>query len=151
MKLYVNYHSETDVEVDTLGEDGPYSGFRETSTSLTVRHLSRNSKETFFDDLDVTDEVFKADKAYLIVVRYSTGSTFGRDSGCYKFVAVFASKEDAIKVATEIDTHYKEKDNGFSFSPSIKNPAYGSTIHCAWVGYFERLESVDIEALAIED
>jgi hypothetical protein len=149
-KLYINYRSYTYVEEDTLGEDGPYTGFRETSTDLTVNHLSRNSKETFFDDIEVSDEVFKADKAYLIIVRYSTGSTFGRDSGCYKFVAVFASKEDAIKVATEIDNHYKN-EKSHSFRPTIKNLAYGSTIDCAWRGYFERLESVDIEALAIED
>lgn len=152
-KLYIDFTATEDVDEDTYGDDGPYTGYRETSTSIDVRSLHRTPVETFGEDVAVDAKTFNAKEGYLVVVRYSTGSTFGRENGKYLFVAVFADRDDADALAAEIE---KDNDNSsrkdkWTFNPKTPNVAYAKDgIHCSWKGYFERLERVDVESLRIK-
>jgi hypothetical protein len=152
-KLYVDFTATEDVEEDTYGDDGPYTGYRETSTSIDIHSLSRESVETFGEDVEVDDKTFTAKEGYLVVVRYSTGSTFGRERGKYLFIAVFDDLDDAESLAAEIkkDSAAGNRNDKWTFIPKTPNVAYAKDgIHCSWKGYFERLESVDVESLRIK-
>lgn len=147
-KLHINYdaNSHTDSDNDE-GDGSPYSGYRSTYIDLTVHGLTRSSKESFGDSLDVDDKVYAGDEGWLVVVRYSTGSTFSKESGAYKFIAVFQRRAAAQTLADEIKKDYRESKN-FKFLPKTKNPAY-DVIYCSWKGYFERLEQVQVLGLGI--
>jgi hypothetical protein len=148
-KLHIDYNATTETIEDTYGDEGPYTGYRETSIDLTVNKLTRNAVEAFGEDLIVDDETFNAKVGYLVIVRYRTGSTFGSESGCYSFIAVFPNREDADKLANEIESNVKVKDD-YTFHPKTKNVAYEKEgIYCSWKGYFERLEHVDVKLLDI--
>lgn len=154
-KLYISYDARREAIEDTRGCDGPYTGHCETETDLTVNYLCKESVETFGSDIEVTDEVFNLQKAYFVVVRYSTGDTFSRNRGEYSFIAVFPSFKEANILKKEIEMWaegYEDNKHGkYSFAPSIKNPAYEKELNCPWHGYFESLDHVEIHALSIED
>ena len=152
-KLYIDFTATEDVGEDTYGDNGPYTGYRETHTSIDVRSLHREPVETFGEDVDVDAKTFNAKEGYLVIVRYSTGSTFGHETGKYLFVAVFTDRDDADALAAEIEKDNKNSRNKdkWTFNPKTPNVAYTEGgIHCSWKGYFERLESVDVESLRIK-
>ena len=147
-QLYIDFESRSTTISDDYGCNGPYTGFRETETTIDVNGLLRESEETFGETVDVSDETYKADAGWLVVVRYSTGGTFSREHGRYEFVAVFNNVREAKALAKEIQ---KDNDSSkkFSFTPQTKNVAYNE-IHCSWKGYFERLENVEVLGLEIQ-
>lgn len=55
-------------------------------------------------DVDATDW----DKAYVVVVRYADGGTFGGTFGYHKFVGVYNNKEEAESRRREIIDNLKE-------------------------------------------
>jgi hypothetical protein len=154
-KLFISYDAERDVIEDTRGKDGPYSGHCETSTSLSVNCLCRESPETFGTDIEVSPKVYNSEKAYLVVARYSTGDTFSRNRGEYAFIAVFPNSKEAGILKKEIEKHseeyYDDKHQESSFESAMENPAYGTKLYCPWIGYFDRLEYVEIYSLAVEE
>lgn len=77
-----------------------------------------NSWETFEFDGYVPSEV------YIVWVRYSTGSTFGHESGRMLVLGAYETEEEAIAEVKLVN--------------SGKHPK-----HYTWDGYFEKLESVD--------
>lgn len=93
-----------------------------------LRHDSKDfshSVETIYADFDIT----KAQGAYLVVVRFSDGDTFGRTLGYHSVDGVYETKEKAQVSVKEIeDTRYKE-----------------------WKSFFGRFESVEIVYMKIGD
>ena len=154
-QLYIDYDAESVVIEDTQGENGPNTGHCETETSLSVKGLYRSSPETIGTDIRVSDDCFDVKIGYLVVVRYSTGSTNGSERGAYKFVAVFSDADNAEKLSKEIkkqNKKYGTQRTGFTFKPKTKSPNFDSGIlYCSWNGYFERLQDVEIHSLRIKD
>lgn len=76
---------------------------------------------------------------YAVVGFYSDGDTFHHSSGNMHIVDVYGNLEKANAVA---DMLRKEKDEA---NASI----FGSKYHVPWGGYFSRLESIQVEVLAM--
>lgn len=152
LELHVDYDSETETISDTLGEDGPWSGYREEDIYLTVNSLRRDTNDAFCESIKVTEDMFNADELFLVVVRYSDGSTFGQTSGLYEFVAAFDNEKDCKELREEIKLDARKSSYGFR--PKTKNINYSSSrglLYTPWKGYFARLSSVEILSLPVLD
>lgn len=77
------------------------------------------------------EEPIVQDTAWVVFVRYTTGCTFGRITGCGHVVAVVASKWRAEDIASQVrDGRYR------GYKP--------------WEGYFESFELCDIKEMVVE-
>lgn len=83
--------------------------------------------ETVCLDFDPSTE----DTLHIVIVRYSTGSTFGRTLGCWHIEGAYVSYEEAESVAKAIEA---DKYKG-TYKP--------------WEGYFERLEGTDVYSMQL--
>ncbi|AVD99299.1 hypothetical protein SEA_BILLNYE_116 [Streptomyces phage BillNye] len=83
-------------------------------------------------------EAEPGDTVYAVIVRYSTGDTFGREEGLAICLDVFTDAdkaEELAKAAREVD-EFRMTVNGVEY-------------YVSWVGYFEHLEDVVVEELVV--
>jgi len=86
-------------------------------------------KETLYDV-----DAQQGDLVHLLVVRYTTGSTFGTSYGHWYIEGVYKDAKEATEIADKIRTGtYKQE--GRTYLP--------------WEGYFERLEDIQIYSLIV--
>lgn len=91
---------------------------------------SEKIKEWIREQVDVSFEPKVEQEVYVVVVRYTTGGTFGRTLGAWYIEGVYEHQGQADKVVKAI-----EKDKYQGYKP--------------WIGYFEHLESVDYERMTV--
>ena len=132
--LYVSYESKCiNVTEDTLGSDGPYSGFREDDWDYTLSAVYTRPPVNITADYDyarLRGATKIPDKVWVLYVRYSTGDTFSHSHGRGAVVNVYATQAQARKDQKLIEEgKYK----------------YSGT----WTGYFEQLEGTGIEELEV--
>lgn len=103
-------------------------------------------------DLVVGFEI-KPDKTYYLVsVIYSTGDSFSHHSGKIDYIELYESLEMAEATKKMILDSYALKDKEESYSVEILNNA-GTPYKISsssWVGYFESLEDVQIDAIKLK-
>jgi hypothetical protein len=125
--VYVSYESKCiDVLEDTLGDDGPYSGFREDDWSYEVLDVYAEPPvgvTTDWEQAKLVGSYKVPERVWLVVVRYSTGDTFSHSSGQGAIANAYVDESRAWKDARLIEDG--------------KWPEYA-----AWTGYFESVESV---------
>jgi hypothetical protein len=119
-----SYRGETDKEVWGFSAKYVEKGAKP--------HYGMSSTGAFECDAKPGDVVFA------VVVRYATGDTFGRDGGQTTVMDVFT---DAHKATGLYQACQSEKDFSLTFE--------GKQYYVAWNGYFETLESVDIQTLVV--
>jgi hypothetical protein len=73
------------------------------------------------------------DAVYLVVIKYSTGNTFGRSGGHIALAGAFDSSDKAEQLAEAVR----------------KSKVAGEYGYLPWVGYFERVEDVSVEKTRI--
>lgn len=97
---------------------------------------------------DVTEEVFKADQVFLVIVRYYDGGTFGRTCGNYKVQGSFLTEKEALDFAESIEngTYEKEAEKARKKSKSVFGGPY-----MPWVGYFSGLEGVEVHCFSVQN
>jgi len=118
MKVYLKY---TEYSIDESNE----SDFSEEYTTLSVDGLYKEKPSCGYYETFEIDDKKRGTKLYIVVVRYSTGSTFGQSNGCSYFEGIYNTAEEAGAIS---DSIYKNKYLGYR----------------PWHGYFERLEDVEI-------
>lgn len=95
----------------------------------------------------------KPDKTYYLVsVIYSTGDSFSHHSGKIDYIELYESLEMAEATKKMILDSYALKDKEESYSVEILNnsgTAYKIS-SSSWVGYFESLEDVQIDAIKLK-
>jgi hypothetical protein len=98
---------------------------------------------SFCDSVDIAlnFKAKKGDTVYVVVVTYEDGDTFGRSYGNICVVDVFENEEEAEKIASIIYGDEKKSDKDDIFDKKVKRSFKG---YAPWVGYFERLQSVDV-------
>lgn len=97
------------------------------------------------DVFEVSDD---AEVLVGVIVRYTTGNTFGNTSGVVQVMDVFDNIEDAealIKVLT--DDQYKGSGSGrhYNWNREYKGKEY----YVNWLGYFESLDSIEAMVLTV--
>ncbi len=92
------------------------------------------------ETIEIDFDPAESEHLYVVVVRYSSGSTFGNTHGHWHIEGAYKSYEKAEKIERSIS-----KDDGCY--PSKKD--YKNRGYMPWVGHFESLEGVTVERLNI--
>lgn len=154
-RLYDNVHAIR-IEDDTYGErtrsaDPDDEWDRDdTHTSHVIRGFHAEPEEgARFTDLWVPYEPEYGVDYYLLYVVYSTGDSFGHDSGeGIEIIGLYT--KDELDVAREnrkrIEDHDNAKDQDFHVD--LLTPS-GQTFqqHTPWIGYFESIDYIELEAV----
>jgi hypothetical protein len=134
--LYLTYEERT-YGGSPINPEDSWPDYEDAHVEFYPRGLFKNREVAgLFPQGLMKDEVhgeFNAgDPAFMLVVRYETGNTFGRTLGYWHIEGVYQSRDfaEAIKKSIEDDTY------DVKYKP--------------WIGYFERLENVEIYPMVVE-
>lgn len=104
------------------------------------RYLNAHSGVEMFEcDAQVGDTV------YVVSVTYTTGDSFGNSKGNLAVAGVYNNTKDAIAVRTKIEEQPRKSGLNVTLSDGTVQKIYGP-----WMGYFERVEVVDIESFIVK-
>jgi len=104
-----------------------------------------------YPDIDLDVEV--GDIVYVVLLRYSTGDTFGNDDGEYAVADAFTDKE----LANELEEWYRRwTSSDYLMSRNGKSVPFtgefkGKEYRIPWAGYFEHFENVEIYDCLVEE
>lgn len=133
-RLYIDY-SEYITGGEAIG-DGPFCDhedeYREVYLNGVYRSMDSPKAPFFYDSKEVAEETFKKDTVYLVVVRYTTGNTFGTIHGAWHIEGIYPDAAQAAIACRKIEDGTYQ-----GYKP--------------WDGYFERLENVDIRQFDVKD
>lgn len=102
----------------------------------------KSANSTFPETIEIDFEPVVGKVYYLVVVRYTTGSTFGMSYGNWSVIGVFENVADAAAVKSAI----QKTDDGKTHTYECDVPTPNDPDHwCNWNGYFERLEEVQVD------
>lgn len=139
--LYIQDESYTEKTTSEPPEnEDPY--YRDsTHTTHSIQGISLKKRGSRYNETLELDYQPDADALhYLVYALYSTGDSFGHDSGRIEFIDLFKTESDAN------DCHelLKKAKDGSARIKSGGGKAY--TFSVPWIGYFDRLESIEIES-----
>lgn len=89
------------------------------------------------ESIEVPFDVGPGDTVYPVIVRYSTGSTFGRTDGLSTVIGAWRTYDQAVEAE-----RLARAATGFDYVTVGSQTFYTGT----WIGYFEYLEDVIIES-----
>lgn len=107
-------------------------------TNVSASITERERADGWGDDYlikEFEEDIPPGTPLFTVVADYSSGSTFGRSGGYAQVLDVFTSKDEAIALGQAAKTS-GERDYEFFYE--------GKNYHRSWVGFFERLQSLDV-------
>lgn len=137
-------HVVDDSHETNLGGSEP--DYQWTRDSTSTSHNIRGIKLSKAGDLEVSFKPIIGQTYFLLYVLYSTGDSFGHDSGNIEFIGLYRTDEVAKRNAERIRKSredYEKKCDVASFSVELETGAgklYKT--NTPWNGYFESLEDV---------
>lgn len=137
--LYIST-TETSTGGDPEDPDDQWTHHSDIIRTVSFDSVSRNSQGFWGcgSGFEVSEEVYKADKAFLVIARYYDGGTFGRTCGNWEIMGSFLTEKEAMAMADSIEDGTMEKNS--------------KTPYCLpWVGYFNGLEDVEVHCFTIQD
>lgn len=133
-KLYFHYEESSSGGETVAGQEGDaWPDYEDANTHFELLKCTLEKKENSFstETLSLSFLPEKNEEVYVVLVRYSSGNTFGRHNGCWYLEGVYKEKEEANIIVKKILD--KEYDG-----------------YVPWVGYFEYLESCDVIPMIVE-
>lgn len=122
--LSVSYREYTRVIREGGGK--PYSDSGTTETDFYVTGVFKEKTGGVYSNLvEVKDDYEEGDEAFVVVVRYDTGDTFGSSENCGCIVDVCKTEKEASAIAVLCE----DKTHPDSYM---------------WNGYFDRFRGVEI-------
>lgn len=116
-----------------IDPDDGWTDYEDEHVDFSLRHCYSTAEKVpdwLREQVDVDFKVKVGAEVDVVVVRYTTGGTFGRTLGYWYIEGIYPKGKQAEKV-----------------SKSIYNGTYEG--YKPWVGYFESLEQVEIETLTV--
>lgn len=102
----------------------------------------RGSYGSYTEEFEVPFDAPPGTVVYPVIVRYGTGSTFGRTDGLVTVLGVWEKYEEAL--AAERAARQSVTDHGAA--GRYETTVAGQTFYTGtWIGYFEHLEDVIVE------
>lgn len=143
MKLYLYYKESTHGgEVCQGDEDSEWPNYEPEYTEVNFTKLCINSKSNWEVDEVEGPDVQVGDIVHLVIVRYSTGNTFGRSYGRWTLVEIFKD-EDFDKIESLEDKIRKQ------YSLYRNNRKEWDGEYRPWIGYFEALEDIEVHTMRV--
>lgn len=135
-QIYLTYKEDDDHKIEQ-GPGGKWDYEWESHTEFEIlQALSKQYDENWVEtvDVDFDPKEFKGQPVHIVVVRYSTGDTFGHGTGRWQIYGVFTDYKDAV-VRKKLVQKYPQ---------DINDQKLGLP-YAYWTGYFERFENCYIE------
>jgi hypothetical protein len=125
--------------------DGPYCDHADEHVDFRPIALGVNRSQYSWrnETISVDFDPKVGQDVDMIVVRYSTGSTFGRIIGVWQMIGVYESHQEALRIRHNIEEHHKEPDK-------LKE-LLGKDFYPSWLGYFERFMHVELHCMRLRD
>lgn len=144
-RVYLIYDEETHGGGVCRGdEDSDWPNHNDEYNTFTPKGLRLKPPE-WSETIEVDFDPTELDHLYIVVVRYSSGSTFGRTHGHWHIEGAYKTYDEAEKIEMAISKgtgwYDPEKDYG--------DRAYPGRTGMPWVGYFESLEGATVERLDV--
>ena len=126
-KKYVRVSYTEKTWISREGDGKPYSDSGDSETDFQVIGVScqNESDSPYYNLVEVQEDFADGDVAYVVVVRYDTGDTFGRSNNCGVVVDVCSTTKKANAVGD-----------------SCENGKHEGSYR--WTGYFDNFRSVEI-------
>jgi hypothetical protein len=142
------YEIEVDSFTETTREqDSTDSWDRgDSDTYHTFLGVRRSDTPEIASSLDIS----VGTECYVVWAIWSTGDSFGHDSGSQKnLLGVFLDENSALALEKEIERNDRENPNSFSFFFTTPDKQE-ITVHQSWHGYFDSLDSVRVEKAVMQ-
>lgn len=149
-KLY-SIEVEDDLHGHDTSEADPDDEFSRPSTHTEHNIISfKVHPETQYGDVVVPYEPERGVDYYLLYVVYSTGDSFGSDSGSsIEYIGLYTN--DELNIAKENERRIETHDTGKHDTDTMLRLLMPNTtdfdIYVPWQGYFESLDYVDIATI----
>ena len=155
--LYIDYTTSRTGGSVQSGEssDDPYASRRDEYIEFDIMGVYRSlPKKLFFHHREeVSPEAVKADKVWVVLVRYTTGNTFGTTRGAWHIYSIRSDsrRAEGDKRMIEFDDKLDNMTEGWNYrnlSPFVQQliakKKHLIEGYVPWRGYFERLEGVQV-------
>lgn len=140
--ILIKILKDEDSEVTREGK-GEWSG-DDIAWSIIIRGFMLSEEQYDYDFIMPAPD---KEEYYLVYARYSTGSSFHHETGKVCLVSLMEHFDDAKAIVDAIDNDVKTENR----QPlKVKLPVLGKVEDVytgTWKGYFESLESVEIETV----
>ncbi len=119
MKYFLQYREYRTGGELCEGEDtsDQFASYEDTDIQLDLGFVADDRKKTTswcIQEFEVDKKLGKT--CFLLVARYSSGDTFGRTSGHFDFLGLFATKKEAEEVILNTDkSQWSDYFGGFQF------------------------------------
>lgn len=146
--LYLEYHQSTDSNVEHYSDE-PYDYSWSSETTFSPKGLW-TKPGAWYEEIavDVPASELIGKQVALVIVRYSTGDTFGHGRGKWAIAGVFPNpNEDEVE---EFIRDVEEEALVYNSDSRRWQKEYGG-VYKAWIGYFEHLEDVSAVYLTVQD
>lgn len=156
---HVNVLDDSYTEVTREAEPGERWDGDDTYTSHNIRGIEL-SKE--YGDLTLGYKPEAGKMYYLLYVIYSTGDSFHREEGRIEVIDLYRTEEEAYENVKLMKEHYELYRSGWfdkqksrkmqlsAYSVELKNhEGKEFMFHCPYVGYFDRLSSIEVESVQL--
>lgn len=139
-------YDTTDADPDDSW-DRPDTALEINGYHAAVVDTKADEKSYYWNDSIVAEIDDDSDEVYVVVVRYSTGDTFGHDDGQVYLADAFDDEQDAYDLRDE----FKKHDHSYDRRAVVPfNFEYrGKSYDIPWAGYFENLEGIHVETVKI--
>lgn len=141
-QIYVAYTEEVTDSYQSPEEYGDWSSHNHFSVNRVF--LNKPAHAMYTEEFSTGFNVNVGDELHVLYIRYGTGDSFGHASGYGEVQWVFKDINVATEAAKIWETpdawlvKFKIEDGSII---ELSNPSYG---------YFEKLESVDIETMIVQ-
>lgn len=105
-----------------------------------------------YEEFEVGFGVKVGDKVYVLTVTHSTGDSFHHETGCLAIVDVYEDFKVAAFNKKKIDANNRKPDSDMYIKIKFEladGEVKLNNYSCGWEGYFENVESIDIESYQI--
>lgn len=122
--------------------DKPYSTREPIYVHFREVQIRKSKDGSFFapDSIEVDKSYLDESHLFVVRVQYRTGDSFVTTYGKSCVAAIKKTKEEAINEKNKIEKEYEEYKDGKKVN-----------VYREWIGYFESLESVNIELVELKD
>ena len=128
-EIFIEYSSHS-TGGDPLSNER-WSSRSDQHTEVRWRRACKEHPGGFPETIEVDFDPIEVDVVFFIVVRYTTGDTFGTSYGNWEDIGCYKSLKEAREV-----------------KKSIEDGSYEG--YKCWEGYFESLEDVELNILELE-
>jgi hypothetical protein len=149
-KVYLDYSEyRTGGEPDDPGDRWTSHSDEYVEFTPTALRLKQSENSWINETIDVNFSPKLDQEVTLVIVRYETGSTFGRIIGVWQIIGVFADRQNAEK-ARGLIAKYNSSNGCKKFEEKMAKLTGHKYFYPSWVGYFERFIETEIHSMRLQ-